>query len=113
MQNRLTSRDVSLDKPLSDSQDETLMALQKSTDEEPVDDQLSNLEQLSMLRDQIEELRPDLNEKEQVVLDERLLSEEPLTLQEIGEKYQITREAVRQIEQRLIEKLRTRFTDRI
>ncbi|MGE0761709.1 MAG: RNA polymerase factor sigma-32 [Bdellovibrionales bacterium] len=113
MQQRLSSRDVSLDKPLSDSQNDTLMNLQKSPDEEAVDERLGNLEQLHLLRDQIEVLRPNLNEKEQVVLDERLLADEPLTLQEIGEKYQITREAVRQIEQRLIEKLRMQFNKNI
>ena len=113
MQQRLGSRDVSLDKPLSDSQNATLMDMQTSTSEEAVDEQLGNLEQLHLLKDQIENLRPDLNEREQMVLDERLLADEPLTLQEIGEKYHITREAVRQIEQRLIEKLRVKLSNNI
>ncbi len=113
MQQRLGSRDVSLDKPVSDSQEETFINLQAAAEEISTDDQLGNMQQLHLLRDQIEGLRPDLNEREQMVLDERLLAEDPLTLQEIGEKYQITREAVRQIEQRLIEKLRLRLNDRL
>lgn len=106
MQQRLSSRDVSLDKPLSDDQDTTLLAMQSSPDEEGVDERLGTLEEVRRLRQHLEELRPSLNEREQMILDERLLADEPLTLQEIGEKYKITREAVRQIEQRLMEKIR-------
>jgi len=39
----------------------------------------------------------------------RILSEEPVTLQEIGDKFKVTREAVRQAEQRLHEKLKKYF----
>ena len=109
MQQRLSGRDVSLDKPLGDSGDGTLMDLQGETDEPALDDQLSHLEQIHLLRDRIESIRPTLNDRERVLLDERLLADEPLTLQEIGEKYSITREAVRQMEQRLIEKIKSQF----
>lgn len=47
-----------------------------------------------------------MNEKEQFLLDARLLAEEPLTLQEIGDKYGTTREAVRQMEARLMQKIK-------
>ena len=42
-----------------------------------------------------------LKDKEAVIFSERLLAEQPLTLQEIGDKYGISRERVRQIEERL------------
>lgn len=112
MQQRLQSRDLSLDKPLSDDQNQTLLDLQTSRAEEGVDEQLGHLEQLHLLNDQIEELRPYLKTKELIVLDERLLADEPLTLQEIGERYKITREAVRQIEQRLLEKIKKKFLEK-
>ena len=48
---------------------------------------------------------PNLNEKEQYILHNRLLSDEPITLREIGERYNITRERVRQLEARLVEKI--------
>lgn len=110
MRQRLNSRDVSLDKPLSDSQENTLLNMQRTPDDEAVDERLGMLEQIQMLRDKIEDLRPKLNEREKVILDERLLADEPLTLQEIGEKYKITREAVRQIEQRLMEKIKNQLS---
>ncbi len=45
-----------------------------------------------------------LKDKEAVIFSERLLAEQPLTLQEIGDKYGISRERVRQIEERLKKK---------
>ena len=110
MSQRLNSRDVSLDKPLSQSQENTLLSMQRSPDEEAVDERLGTLEEIQILRDRLADLRPSLNEREKVILEERLLADEPLTLQEIGEKYKITREAVRQIEQRLMDKIRSQLS---
>ena len=47
-----------------------------------------------------------LNEKEQVILNTRLLSDEPKTLQTIADEFSISRERVRQIEANLLKKLR-------
>jgi RNA polymerase sigma-32 factor len=47
-----------------------------------------------------------LKGKEQVIFAKRLLAEEPLTLQEIGDQYGISRERVRQLESRLKKKLK-------
>lgn len=46
-----------------------------------------------------------LNEREQYIIKNRMLTDTPLTLDEIGEKFQISRERVRQIEKRAFEKL--------
>ena len=54
----------------------------------------------------LKKLRPELNEREQFLLDARLLSDEPMTLQEIGDKYGTTREAVRQMEARVMAKIK-------
>jgi RNA polymerase sigma-32 factor len=47
-----------------------------------------------------------LRDKELVIFRERLLTEEPLTLREIGERYGISRERVRQIEERVKKKVK-------
>ena len=44
--------------------------------------------------------------EEWIVLQNRLLTDEPVTLREIGERYNVTRERVRQLEARLLEKIR-------
>ena len=50
--------------------------------------------------------RRELSERDRVLLDERILSEAPLTLQEIGDRFGTTREAARQAEVRLMTRLR-------
>jgi RNA polymerase sigma-32 factor len=71
--------------------------------------ELSKREEISQLTEAIEALKPSLSEREKIILDERILSDEPLTLQEIGEKHGITREAVRQMEVRLMKKIKEQF----
>lgn len=106
MQQRLSSRDVSLDQPISDDGTGRLIDLQTEIAPNQVDEDLGTKEQLHLLSEKLHEIRPTLNERELFLLDSRLLSDEPLTLQEIGERYGITREAVRQMETRLMEKIR-------
>jgi RNA polymerase sigma-32 factor len=109
MAKRLSSRDVSLDKPSSSEEDSAtpLSTLLKKEDGSlPLDEQMALDEQLTLLMDAINNLRESLTEKEKILLEERILSDEPLTLQEIGDKYKITREAVRQTEARLMKKIK-------
>ncbi|MFN7826155.1 MAG: RNA polymerase factor sigma-32 [Pseudobdellovibrionaceae bacterium] len=109
MVQRLSGRDVSLDKPAEDG-GTSLLGFQRSDAEAP-DETLAKTENLLHLNEAIEALRPTLNEKELIILKERILNEEPLTLQEIGEKYGTTREAVRQMEVRLLKKIKDKFTE--
>ena len=109
MAKRLSSRDVSLDKPSNSDDDSAtpLSTLLKKEDGSlPLDEQMALDEQLTLLMDAINSLRESLTDKERILLEERILSDEPLTLQEIGDKYKITREAVRQTEARLMKKIK-------
>jgi RNA polymerase sigma-32 factor len=71
-----------------------------------IEDTLANNEIAAMVQERIRDIVPLLNDKELDILNSRLLSEDPVTLREIGEKYDITRERVRQIEARLLQKIR-------
>ena len=51
------------------------------------------------------EFSKDCDERERRILDERLLAEEPVTLQELGEEFGVSRERVRQLEARLMKRL--------
>lgn len=107
MVKRISSRDVSLDKPVNDEESVSLGSLLKKDDGSmALDDRLALEEQIQILKEAIEKIRPELSEKEKIILEERLLNDDPLTLQEIGEKYQISREAVRQNEARLLNKIK-------
>ncbi|MBT3365625.1 MAG: sigma-70 family RNA polymerase sigma factor [Nitrospina sp.] len=66
--------------------------------------ELSQFRQI--LKENIENFKDGLNPNEIEILTERVLSEDPLSLQEIGERRGVTREAVRQAEQRLLKKFK-------
>lgn len=110
MAQRLSGRDVSLDKPMDEDGATTLGSFQAST-AESMEDAFARQEMISLLQTKVSELEPELSDREKIILHERVLNEEPLTLQEIGEKYGITREAVRQMEVRLIKKIKDKFGD--
>lgn len=71
-----------------------------------IEDNLASDEMADILRDKIKTLLPKLNDKELYILQNRLLTDDPVTLREIGERYNVTRERVRQLEARLLEKIR-------
>ena len=108
MAQRMSGRDVSLDRPTGDDSSSSFMDFQKSEVASP-DDELSKREEISQLNETIEKLRPSLSAREKIILEERILNDEPLTLQEIGEKYGITREAVRQMEASLLKKIKDHY----
>jgi len=60
----------------------------------------------------LDNMKKRLSDKEISILSERLMADEPLTLAEIGAKYNISRERIRQIEFRLIDKLKKEFNDK-
>jgi RNA polymerase sigma-32 factor len=63
-------------------------------------------EWLKILEVEIPKLRVSLNNKERAILDLRLMAEEPQTLQEVADQFGLTRERARQIEAKIIEKLK-------
>lgn len=109
---RLKSRDLSLNQPVDEENKSTLLD-REATADEPLDDQLAQAELVDLLREQIEAIKSDLNQRELELLEDRLLADEPLTLQEIGEKYGVTREAVRQMESRLMAKIKASLLKRL
>lgn len=112
MSQRLQGRDVSLQTAVDDNGKTTLLDFE-SSDDIPIDEQMGHAEMLSLLHEGIEDLKDSLNDRERELLEDRLLSDEPLTLQEIGEKYGVTREAVRQMENRLMAKIRKILEERL
>ncbi len=106
MNQRMKGRDVSLNINLDDESTTSLQDLQTDPFQFNIDDKLSNFQELHILSENIEILRPQLNERELFLLENRLLADPPMTLQEVGNHYGITREAVRQVEARLITKIR-------
>jgi RNA polymerase sigma-32 factor len=105
MEQRLSSRDLSVDMPMGDDDEATLLHFLPDQKESP-EEQIAETQYQQLLREKMEEFAGGLKDKELVIFRERLLNEEPLTLREIGEKYDISRERVRQIEERVKRKLK-------
>jgi RNA polymerase sigma-32 factor len=106
MEQRLASRDLSVDMPMGDDEEATLLHFLPDQKESP-EEQIAETQYQHLLREKMEQFASALKDKELVIFRERLLNEDPLTLREIGEKYDISRERVRQIEERVKRKLKT------
>ncbi|MGZ3689094.1 MAG: RNA polymerase factor sigma-32 [Bdellovibrionota bacterium] len=78
---------------------------------EGADEKLARQQLLDLLKEKLPEFEEGLNDKERKLLQERLLAEEPKTLQEVADLYGLTRERARQIEAKVILKLREFLRD--
>ena len=105
--NRRIAGDSSLNMPAyntdDDEQKERIDMLFDSR--ENIEARLANKEEALMRRKILFESLKELSEREQYILQNHLLTDSPLTLDEIGAKFDISRERVRQIEKRALEKL--------
>jgi len=107
MEQRLASRDLSVDVPIGGDDDEATMLSFLPDNKQTPEEQFADAQYHELLHDKMEQFAKTLKDKELVIYRERLLNEEPATLREIGEKYGISRERVRQIEERVKKKLKT------
>lgn len=104
MEQRLKG-EISLDSHIGDGDDITV--LDTIHDERMNQEELlGNYQQENQLKQHIATAVAGLNEKERFIVEKRIASDEPLTLQDIADHFQISRERVRQIEERAVAKLR-------
>lgn len=108
---RLSAGDASLDVPVGDGDGTTSrLDLLRSAAEGP-EVLVSDGQVLSMLREHLSTFRETLNGKDLVIFDRRMVAEDPVTLQELGEEFGVSRERVRQLESRISGKLRVFLQD--
>ncbi|MCG3768624.1 MAG: RNA polymerase sigma factor SigA [Nitrospira sp.] len=72
----------------------------------PADEQLAQTQLQALFRSKLAEFAKTLDERDEDILRNRILSESPLTLEDLGAKYHITKERTRQLEARIIKRLR-------
>ncbi len=112
MDQRLDGWDISLDAPLKeDSDTERIEFLNSETDS--AEDILGNKEVEKLVHEKVAEFKKTLSDRELEIFELRIYSDEPLTLQEIGEKYDISRERVRQVEKSITKRLKDFFRKEI
>ncbi|UCF67008.1 MAG: RNA polymerase factor sigma-32 [Acidobacteriota bacterium] len=100
----LSAHDLSVDMPVSEEGSSTvadLMAAPMPSAEQ----QVADAEMREKVDRAIDQFRKDLDERDRAILDRRLVADEPLTLQQLGDQYGVTREAMRQAEAKLKKRL--------
>ncbi len=105
MDQRLGNWELSLDQPFNQDTDGTLLDILPAQ-ERPADEELADQELRRLFREKLAEFSRTLDEREEDILRNRILSETPLTLEDLGQKYGVTKERTRQLEARLIKRLR-------
>ncbi len=106
MDQRLNGWELSLDQPISqDGNGETFLDMLPAKTP-GIDESLAKEELRRLFRIMLGKFSRTLTERDEDILRNRLLSETPLTLDEIGRKYSITKERSRQLEAKIIKKLR-------
>ena len=112
MDQRLTGWEISLDAPVKDGSEDERISLLPAPGVS-AETQVSQEEIKRILGEKLEKFRTQLNNRELQILDNRIFSDTPLTLQALGHRYHISRERVRQIEKNIIKKLRDYFKKEI
>jgi RNA polymerase sigma-32 factor len=106
MSQRMSGADMSVDAPLQDESESTLLSL-LAGDSESAEDAMAKKELRAVLRDSIESFQGKLSDKERLIFRGRVLDDEKVTLQELSDQLSLSKERVRQIENKLRDKLRT------
>lgn len=109
MEQRMAARDLSLDSPVSDDLELThLDLLQESSLNQ--EESLALEEEKKIRGREVLSVMKHLDQKEEYVIKNRIMSDSSLTLQEIGNHLRLSRERVRQIEREALKKLRKKIS---
>jgi RNA polymerase sigma-32 factor len=102
----MTGPDVSLDAPVGGDDGDRRYIDTLHLMEQSVDEKIAQGEFRELLERKFKDFAGTLSERERVILNERLIADEPQTLQQIADKHDISREAVRVAEKKLIAKIK-------
>ncbi len=105
MQGRLGQEELSLDVPVGEEQKDTHLD-RLTAAEAGAEERLGDAELRERFHEKLRVFAEGLQGRERYIYEKRLIAEEPLTLQEIGDKYHLTRERARQLEAELTRRLR-------
>ena len=111
MDQRMSKKDFSLDSKIGESQDNTYISLleDKRFNQE---DLLAKSQLENSIKDNIGPILESLKDRERYIIEKRILTDTPQTLNEIGKKYEISRERVRQIENSALKKIKKAFKEK-
>jgi RNA polymerase sigma-32 factor len=108
---RLSSSDASLDAPLGEDGDFTALDVLACRLAGP-EERFGAQERDALVQDALQRVWPALDAREKALVTERLMrDDDQMTLSDIGARFKLSRERLRQIEQRLKERFRRAFSD--
>lgn len=108
MEARLARPDLSFDAPLrSDEADGMTFGDRMAAPGISSEAAVGGNELREVFLGKIAEFSTSLNDRDQQILRERILAEDPRTLAELGEEFEVSRERVRQLEVKIVKRLRT------
>ncbi|MBU8896090.1 RNA polymerase subunit sigma-70 [Corallococcus sp. H22C18031201] len=115
MDQRLGHDEMSIDAPLGPDDDSRGTRADRflPSGAMPADERLGAEQLKALFRENLQEFAQTLEGKERFIFENRLIADEPLTLQDIGDKYGVSRERARQIEAALINRMREFMRERI
>ena len=103
---RITTRDLSLNAPISNSEEDSMEFLDTLEDDALSPEALVAKNQEMEVRQQyLRDAMMELSDRERHIFMERRLKEDPVTLEQLGQQYGISRERVRQLENRAYDKV--------
>ncbi|KFA93426.1 sigma-70 family RNA polymerase sigma factor [Archangium violaceum] len=114
MDQRLGHDEMSLDAPVGgDDSGATRADRFLPSSSVGAEERLGNEQLKALFREKMQEFAKSLEGKERYIFENRLVADEPLTLQDIGDKYGVSRERARQIEAALINRMREYMREHI
>ncbi len=116
MQKRMAAPDASLNAPLGNDDEggvaRTRLDLLEDASEDP-EDEVSSNEFKRMLYDKLRVFGATLEGREAEIFTERLVADDPITLQDLGDRWGVSRERARQVEKRMVLRLRKYLQDEL
>jgi RNA polymerase sigma-32 factor len=106
MQKRLSAPDLSLDAPVGEDESTTQLDYLQDDSHEGIDDLLADAQTQFVFRQHLKEFTEKLSGRDLDIFNSRIMAEDPITLQDIGDKYSISRERARQIEAKIVSNLK-------
>jgi len=112
IQQSLGASDTSLNQPMEEGGKRELVEMMPGGEVDMADD-ISHRQIMEKFRAAVERFKQGLKPSDLDLLEKRILCDNPLTLREIGETHGVTREAIRQAEERLMKRLKTYLSDEL
>jgi RNA polymerase sigma-32 factor len=106
MEQRMAESDLSLNAPARRGEGTAEFGDFLPVDGKTAEESVADQELRRVFREKVQDFAVTLNDRDRQIVEERILAENPRTLQELGEEFEVSRERIRQLEARLVARLR-------